>query len=199
MKKTITTFLSLLFCFQFTSAQNNFEWSENRRLQLSDFQSESTQIGKGNLTSFMNGASINFGYTMSSSEFMTTKNFNSKVVAKFTPSGAYIMAPDTLSALQILRLAQYDFDLTELYTRKFRQEIYENKRAFSSRNFFQPLFDNIQKQITERRSKDFQKCEMGNKPEVLAIMQQELNAEIASLSDYCKECKPPKKKKQRDE
>ena len=57
--------------------------------------------------------------------------------------------PDTITAKQLLKFGNYSFDLTELYNRKFRKEMFDKKGAFSNVNFFKPIYDNI---ITERNA-----------------------------------------------
>ena len=91
---------------------------------------------------------MDFSFQMSAYEFMFTKNFNSKVKTTFNRNLAVITATDTLDGpLQLVKYAQFYFDLTELYTRKFRQELYEQKGAFSDVSFFQPIFNRLQEEL----------------------------------------------------
>lgn len=86
---------------------------------------------------------MEFAFYMSNAEFMFTKNFNSKVSNSFKRESASIIAPDTAMALNLLSFAQYQFDLRELYARKFKKELYDGKTAFSNVSFYQPLFTKI--------------------------------------------------------
>ena len=140
---TIVFFTIILLSVQ---GQNIIEWDGKYQLQLSDFQSPATQIGQGNIYSLHATSTFDFSFYMNSIEFAATKNFNSKVNCYFTRNAASIVAPDTLTALDLLEFARYEFDLSELYARKFRKKIFEEKKGFSSVNFFRPIYDEIQKE-----------------------------------------------------
>lgn len=80
------------------------------------------------------------------------KIFNSRVKCVFNKEVAHISAPDEDILNNLLRFAQFHFYLAELYTRKFRKEIYENKGAFSSIEFFQPIYQDINKKFSNHYS-----------------------------------------------
>jgi hypothetical protein len=190
---------SLLFAFltlaTFASGQNTFDWDGKYKLQLSDFQSPSTQIGNTTIYSLHAGSCIDFAYYMTSAEFMFTKNFNSKVSCTFNREAASLVAPDSATAFELLAFARYEFDLCELYARKLRKQIFEEKGAFSDPSFFKPLFDENQEELNERHTLAGRESDLGRNKEKLAELHREVLNEIAQLSDFCKDCKPPKKKK----
>ncbi len=126
---------------------------------------------------------------------MFTKNFNSKVNCTFNRDAASLVAPDSLTAMDLLDFARFEFDLSELYARKFRKKIYEEKGAFSEASFFRPLYDKIQQEFTERHTIAGQESDLGRNKEKLNELHQAVLKEIEQLSDFCKLCKPPKKKK----
>ena len=105
------------------------EWNSDYELQLSDYQSTESEIDS-TLTSYSiySGSKIDFSFNMNSVTFMFTKNFNSKIKAVFQKNLAVLIAPDSLTANQLLRFGRYDFDLVELYARKIRKKIYEPLR-----------------------------------------------------------------------
>ena len=138
---------------------------------------------------------MDFSFYMSSGEFMFTKNFNSKVNCTFKRDAASLIAPDSLVALDLLNFSRYEFDLSELYARKFRKRLYEEKGAFSDVSFFRPIYDEIQKEFTERHTLAGTQTELGRDIANLNTLHQEVLNEITVLSDFCKACKPPKKKK----
>ncbi len=175
-------------------ARQSIEWDGIYQIKLADFQSPSTQIGEVNMYSLYAASGFEFSFHMSSAEFAFTKNFNSKVNCVFRPSLASLVAPDTLSALGLVALARYDFDLNELYARKFRKQLYENKGAFSSPSFFQPLYDQIQKEFLERSVAANQETQFGQDKEKLKELHDAVLKEVEELSDFCKACKPIKKK-----
>lgn len=188
--------LTILICFSnfATYAQNELEWSPEYKLQLTDFQSSSTQIGDVNFNSFQTGAGLFFSFAMTNAEFMFTKNFNSKVSCTFNKGAASIVAPDSSIAFDILDFARFGFDLTELHARLFRQRLYEEKGAFSDVNFFRPIYDEVNKQLSERHSQAMKLTSMGNNKEKLKELHLEVTNELKLLEGFCKSCKPQRKK-----
>jgi hypothetical protein len=175
--------------------QNIINWDGNYQLQLSDFQSPSTEIGDVNIYSLHTASGIDFSFAMSHAEFMFTKNFNAKVNCSFKRDAASLVAPDSSFAQVLVNFARYEFDLSELYARKFRKQLYEEKGAFSDISFFKPVYDVIQKEFIERHALAGKQTEYGKKKEKLNELHQEVLTQIEGLSDFCKMCKPSKKKK----
>lgn len=132
---------------------------------------------------------------MSNAEFMFTKNFNSKVSCSFNRVAASIVAPDSAIAMDLLLFARYEFDLSELHARKLRKKLYEEKAAFSSVDFFKPASEEIQQQFTQRHAIAAKATDLGKNREKLSELHKEVINEIDQLADFCKQCKPPKKKK----
>ncbi|NID11699.1 hypothetical protein [Fibrivirga algicola] len=178
-----------------SQAQNVIEWDEGYTLQFTDFQSKSTKIGQGTTYSLHSTAAMDFSFYMSAYEFMFTKNFNSKVKCTFTRDAAYIIAPDNSTAASLLTFARYEFDLQELYARKFRKRIFEEKGAFSSVNFLQPIYDSLQKELAERHANAGALSDIGIKETELQPLHAAVKQEISELAEFCKTCKPAKKKK----
>jgi len=174
--------------------QNAIEWDREYQLQLSDFQSPATQIGQGNIYFISVSSSFDFAFQMNSFEFMVTKNFNSKVDCSFKRDAAVIVAPDTLMALDLLAFARYEFDLSELYARKFRKKIVEKKKGFSDVNFYSPIYDEIQKEYVTTRALAAKSTDLGRNREILSELHSEVLKEIQLLADFCKMCNPKKKK-----
>ncbi len=193
MKKLIV----LLFIVQSITikAQNVIDWDGVYQIQLTDFQLSSSQIGETNVYSIISGTSMEFAFYMSNAEFMFTKNFNSKVSNSFKRESASIIAPDTSTALNLLSFAQYQFDLSELYARKFRKELYDGKAAFSDVSFYQPLFTKIQNSYSLAYSESANETDLGRNTEKLRELHQQVKKDIVALADFCKTCKPIKKKK----
>ena len=176
-------------------SQRMIEWDGVYQLQLSDFQSPTTQIGDVTIFGLYMGAGMDFAYAMSSGEFMLTKNFNSKVTCSFKPQQSSIIAPDSVIALEILNFARYNFDLNELYSRKLRKRLYDSKGAFSNVNFFQPVYDQTQAELTERNAIASKETNLGRNTERLIMFHEEVLKGIKDLPDFCKTCKPQKRKK----
>jgi hypothetical protein len=190
-----TLILAFIALTSVVKAQSSLDWDGNYQLQLSDFQSASTQIGSVNMYSLHTASGIDFSFAMSNAEFMFTKNFNTKVNCSFKRDAASLIAPDSSFAMDLVNFARYEFDLSELYARKLRKRLYEEKGAFSNINFFKPVYDDIQKELIERHALAGKQTELGRNKEKLNELRLEVLKEIETLSDFCKICKPPKKKK----
>ena len=176
--------------------QTIVEWNPKYELSLLDFVSKETEINSDLKSySIASSANMEFGFQMSNYEFMFTKNFNSKVSVNFYQDASVIVAPDSSTALKMVHYGQYHFDLTELYARKFRKELYEQKGAFSSASFFQPIFNKLQQELQAENARVSKLTNVGLERELLAQERQKVLEEIDLLEDYCKSCKPPKRKK----
>lgn len=177
------------------NAQEPIVWDGIRQLELSDFKSPATHIGSGNIYSLQGGAAFDFLFNMSRGEFMFAKNFNDKVTCSFKPAASAMMAPDSNTARQLLAFARFEFDLNELYARKFRKRIFEEKGAFSEVSFFRPAFDELQQELAARRTQAARDTDIGRDE---ASMQQRhiaVLSEIDGLKDFCRTCKPPRKRR----
>ena len=168
------------------SAQNKIDWDGIYKLQLSDFQSQASQIGDVTIYSLASMSIIDFSFYMTNGEFMFTKNFNSKVNCSFKRDASSLVAGDTAIALQLLNFARYDFDLAELYARKFRKRLYEEKDAFSDAGFFRPVYDEIQKEYLERHTIAAKESDLGRNSEKLSVLHHMIWAEIEQLAEFCK-------------
>ena len=177
-------------------SQSIIEWSPDYQLSLEDFQSTRTEIDE-RLTSYFifSGANMEFAMQMTAGQFMFAKNFNSKVITTFNKEAAIISAPDTVTALDLVKFGQYTFDLTELYSRKFRKEMYEQKGAFSDYSFFQPIYYELQKEMNDDIARVLIETDHGGNTTRLQEEHETVLAMLEELSTFCKTCKPPKKKK----
>jgi hypothetical protein len=187
--------LLVMFSYYSLHAQDVVEWDGKYQIELSDFKSPTTQIGEGNIYSLYGGSSFDFAYQMANAEFMFTKNFNSKVTCKFNRNIASLVAPDSVRAMDMLLFARFEFDLAELYARKVRQRLYEVKGTFSNPTFFQPVFDQFQKEYGERHVLAGRVTDLGHDRKKLQALHSEVLIELDTYADFCKACKPPKKKK----
>lgn len=189
-------FILILLSLTIPSQAQMIHWDGQYKLKISDFKSPATQIG-GDVTmlSVYTAAAMDFTFHMTNAEFMFTKNFNSKVSCAFDPLAASMVAPDSASAYDLLAFAQFEFDLTELYARKFRKKLYEQKGAFSDVSFFRPIYDENRRELTERLTIAGRQTDVGRNRANLRDLHDAALAEIAELSDFCKTCKPVKRKK----
>lgn len=193
MKNRFFVLLSV-FSASFGMAQNEISWREDVVLQLSDFQSPATQIGNVSTYSLQTASGFGFSFYMSNFEFMFTKNFNNKVSNNFSRSAAALVAPDEVTAVYMVGFAQYQFDLAELFARKFRKKLFEEKSAFSSVDFVKPFYEQVQNEFSQRNTEASKLTDMGRNKALLEKLRSEVRREIESLPDFCQSCKPGKKK-----
>ncbi len=192
--------IPLLICLFFLYAtgpvlgQNIFDWSPEYTLKKSDFMGTKAYVS-GEVFTVHAASTINFSYHMSNYEFMLTKNFNSKVSTTFNRTASFIIAPDSATENKLINFAQTQFDLLELYARKFRKSMFENKKAFSDPGFYQILYDQVMEEYTVKVSDLSQLTNLGMAEARLAEQHKEILDEISTLAEFCKECKPRKKKK----
>jgi hypothetical protein len=73
--------------------------------------------------------------------------------------------------------------------------LYEVKGTFSSPQFFQPVFERFQQEYGERQVAAGRLTNLGHNREKLDELHREVKNEIATYADFCKSCKPPRKKK----
>lgn len=192
MKLIISVFIYLLST-SLAICQNVIEWNPEYQLQDSDFQA--SRHVSDNKISVSAAVSVDFSYHMNGYQFMFTKNFNSKVSATFTRNASYIIAADTITRNKLLNFARAEFDLSELFARKFRQMMFEKKNAFSDPNFYQKLYEQVQAEMAVRFTNLGLDTDMGRADVRLKEQHEKILAEIEALGEYCKECKPKKKKK----
>lgn len=75
--------------------------------------------------------------------------------------------------------------------------MYEQKGAFSDVSFFQPIHQGLQEQKNAEAARVLKATDLGRESELLTKEHQKVLQQIAELSDFCKECKPPKKRRKR--
>ena len=175
-------------------AQEKIYWTTEKEITLEDFKSPTTTIGSVEMNSLQLGATIELGMMMSSAEFMFTKNFNDKVSATMQPYSSVLIATDEATSEHMIRFANYQFDLCELYARKLRKGLFDVKKLGSSILFIQNQFDGIMMAYTNELSSAMQQTNLGLRNDLLEDLHQKVIVEILELDDFCKECKLPKKK-----
>lgn len=202
MKVNTVPFLFYMILLIFSShaggyAQSIIEWDGKYQLQLSDFQSASSQVGQGEINYITVFAGMEYRLAMTNAEFMFTKNFNSMVNVTFNRNASVLIAVDSVEALNMLAFAQFSFDLAELYARKFRKAVYEEKNAFSGFDYIEPIYNRLQAEYNLRHSAVGQSSNLGQNHDRLARYHADVLAEIETYPDFCKTCKPKKIKKQK--
>ena len=191
MKKNILI-IYILFAIQ-TYSQNEIHWDGKYQLQLTDFQSTSTQIGNTKVSSLNCTSGFNFLVSMSNIEFLFTKNFNSKVNNRFMRDASSLVSPNKETVDCLINFAQFQFNLSELYARKLRKNLYDNKKTFSDVSFLKPIFDETQKEYSIRLTNATKETDLGSKSSILQKLNAQVLIELEDYAEFCKECKISKK------
>lgn len=181
--KTLLTLLFIISCFSL-QARNFISWNKNYQLQLSDFRSSKTQIGSGSNYTIHSGSSFNSSLFRSKGGLVSTRNYNSRIVCNFRMNKAALQAPDSLKAADLLEFARYEFDLCELYTRKYRKQLTESSNAFSKAHFFHFFYESVQTEFDTRRQTAVQETDLGRNRERLASLRREVSAELDRLETF---------------
>ncbi len=183
----------LLLPIGFSSyGQEKVDWSAGYTMDTSDFRGKVPYMEEDYVQRYYLASQLGFSYQMNSYQFAFTKNFNKYIEVYFKPSSSWIERGEQTDLL--LAMASLDFDLAELYARKFRKSIYENKKLVSSTQLFQEEFEKVSNTYSDRRAQMMSEVMASSMPhETLASYRQHVNLEILTLEEFCKACKPKKK------
>ena len=114
--KTLIFLLSFFYIGN-VLCQESLTWNENTKLTWADFKavpdSQSNAVA-------MTGSGITFGFSVQTSEKKIV-DFSTTVYAHFYPGKSWCLKEKVSE--HILNHEQLHFDITELYTRQFRQEL----------------------------------------------------------------------------
>lgn len=175
-------------------AQEKIEWSEDVEITASSFKGELPNLAEDDLQQYFLSATFDFSFYMANIQFALTKNFNRYVSAYYVPNLSWM--EDGELTEQLLLMANLDFDLVELYARKFRKKMFETKNVGSNVNFYNSIHAEINKEYSDRQL--VMQSELNNQSDIEAYLiaeTEKVNQEIESLSGFCKSCKPKKKKR----
>ena len=190
--------ISLFFLFQsFTSySQDIIDWDSTYILQLSDFQNPATHIGGPQVYTVSTSTGITYYIMMYELQF--NRNLNSKIKCTFNRDASFIIAPDTATALYLLSFARFEFDLSELYARKLRKRLNEKRGGFAGPTYLESTYNELYAEMNERRGNAGRLSEVGQHVDKLRTLHIEVLHEMDELADYCRTCKPPKRKKMKE-
>lgn len=121
-------FLSLSLYAQKESDMDKLYWSDSERIAIEDFGIQSTDAKSG-----LSSAAFSLEYNVHGLSFMA-KNFNKRVWHYMVRSASQITMDENVNTY--IRYQQTLFDLEEVYVRKFRKALSENRKKFLLRNAF---------------------------------------------------------------
>ena len=161
-----------------TSASANYlHWSPERKLTVDDFQ-----IKKGQLENNLSFAQFSIDFKVNGFDFMT-KNFNKKVSNAIIRPASWI---DTTAEVQRSLLYQQTlFDLSEIYTRRFRQQLKLNRKKIASgTSFVNDLSAKIMTDFSKRRLEYDMQTSSARNESSQSEWEQVIKNELMELSDF---------------
>ncbi len=189
--------LSIITIAQFVFSQTTIEWEASRIISPEDFQGTPPQMVEDNMQSYSFDLHMDLSYQMANLQFAFTKNFNSYITAYYTPENSWMESGE--STRYLLACANIQFDLAELHARKFRKRIFENKKAASNQNFFNTHYNQVSNEMNDRQSQFMSEMNAAGYDwnAVYLKWDQTINEEINLLSEFCRSCKPIKKRRKK--
>ncbi|MBK9458994.1 MAG: hypothetical protein IPN94_06075 [Sphingobacteriales bacterium] len=122
----LTFSISTLTFGQKSIADSNYIfWSKDRRLQQNDFQ-----INVGNVSSSYSFAQYSIDYNVIGTfTFGVPKDYKKKIRNYFIKSASWL--DTTNNVVTSLKYQQTLFDIAEIYVRRFRKSVYDNRKKIT--------------------------------------------------------------------
>ncbi len=179
-KNFLLTILLLNFTIvsSFGQVNNNYLlWSAEYKLTVEDFSIKTKQLET--TPSF---AQFSLDYQVSGFDFLM-KNFNKKVRNNFIRSASWI--DTTIDFSQTLNYQQTLFDLCEIYARKFRKALKENKRKIAKGTaIIQQLNEQFISEFAQRRIYYDRKTKFGSDETKQKDWELQIQKELTELANY---------------
>ncbi|WP_026464959.1 hypothetical protein [Adhaeribacter aquaticus] len=176
-------FVFLLFFALNTYGQEKLEWQENYKLTVLDFKAE-PPVNEPGLTYHL-VAKLTFHPALSGATAKKLSDVNSAVTVVFVPEHSWLHEGEGTEIL--LKYAQMELDLLELYARKYRQQLYNSSLKPLSLPFVKQTQQALLAELETRR---VQMQQAGAESDISADKyHQQILREIASLALFCKACR----------
>lgn len=186
MRRSFCTLVLLFIAFT-SFSQAKITWQNGYKLSVLDFQAETPESQQGQ--SYYLAAALDFGNANTRQAFKQTKNPNKLVTTYFIPANSWLQQGEGTEIM--LKYAQMEFDLLELYARKYRQQLHKDKAAFLTPDITRNIRHQVLAQI-EKRRQEMQYAVAESEGKGTAFHEQLLQ-EIATLIEFCQECELTKK------
>lgn len=190
LMKNLLFIVLLSFSALITNAQNMLDWSEDYQLKVEDFQAEAPNNNQLQSAS----GSFSTSYEFGGLNLITTRNLNKNVVSQFQRDASYIDKADEPTTKRFLAYQQLIFNLYELQARKLRQQFFEERGTLLTKGpsvLYEKVAAEHNKLLTKVQDETF----YGSNEEEIANWHTWVIQELEKLSDFCQDCKPSKKKK----
>lgn len=153
-------------------------WSESYKLSWSDFKDAPD---KSTSAVAVTASGITFGFSVKKTDDRVI-SFTSQVHAHFYPEKSWYKKEQ--ADLHVLGHEQLHFDITELYARKFRQQIDRVKVSNSVRSQLKKLHNTINKELSQMQNRYDSETDFSRNVEAQATWQAYITAELNKLSKY---------------
>ncbi|MFH4966074.1 DUF922 domain-containing protein [Gaetbulibacter sp. M235] len=170
----------ILFCC-FICVQKDepiITWRESYKLSWNDFKGEANQSLKAVA---ITASGINFEYYIKQNAFKAV-SFKTKVEACFFPEESWFK-PELVNDY-ILSHEQLHYDITELYARKFRQQLGQLKVSKTIKNDLESLQKSINEQLAVRQNEYDAETNNSINKEAQLLWQQKITKELQTLVSY---------------
>ena len=181
MKKILILFLflsSLSFSQSGNQSTRKF-WSKDNKLTKEDFKIKIND-------SFNEAIYSQFSISYSAKGFdFFKRNLNMRVQNIFLKSASWIDTLRISETHEQIKFQQLQFDLSEVYTRKFRKRLLINKNKITKGvDLLNQISDNILTEFSEERMKLIKETEGGRNIEKLKIWRKKINSLLNQLDVF---------------
>lgn len=113
------------------------------------------------------------------------KNFNNKVENIFLGNASWIENSNHYNVSDLIEFQQMQFDLSEIYTRKYRKLILKNKKEiFKNFNFLNNLNQENLKEFSEERLLLEKETESGTNKKVMNLWKEKIHTKLSQLEEF---------------
>ncbi len=182
----------VLFTFSaaIASAQNMLEWSAEHSLTVKDFEAPAPNNGQMQTVS----GSFSVSYEFGGLSLIATRNLNQYVHANFQKDASYIDRADAATTERLLAYQQLIFNVYELQARNLRKVFFEERGKLLTKGPG-PLYQEVAAEHSRLLGKVEGETFHGTSMEEIKRWNEWVLQELEKLNEFCKDCKPSKKKK----
>nr|WP_319512639.1 hypothetical protein [uncultured Draconibacterium sp.] len=190
MTKTILLLSITILLSVAAGAQNLIEWSADYQLTKDDFQAEAPNSGQMQTAS----GSFYVEYETGGLNLVMNRNMNENVSCYFQKDASYIDEGTEEATARLIRYQQLIFNLYEIQARNLRKKFFEERKTMLTKGpseLHQQAYADHAKLLSQVESDTFNGT---LDSEIDKWMKWSLE-ELDNLGDFCKTCKPKKKKR----
>jgi hypothetical protein len=169
------------------TAQDKLEWTDNYKLTLDDFLANPPSTGT---IQTVQGHTF-IEYKFSNYELLGSKNFNKNVTCYFLKTASWIDKGENTGKL--LGYAQAVFDMNEWMARELRKRFRENKKLLLAGKQNE-IYEKLAAEFANIQSRYSKETEYGSIQSTQMEWETKIEDELTKLADYCKTCKPARRK-----